>query len=122
MSQTIETALKEVMALDGAAGASLVDYESGMPLGIQVTGEIDLDVASAVTTDIVRTQVKAFKALQIEDSIEDILISLDTQYHLIRVIDRGQDRLLMYVALEREKANLALARLTLRRIARELGV
>ncbi|MCD0448910.1 hypothetical protein LO762_06860 [Actinocorallia sp. API 0066] len=123
MSLTIDTALKEVQAIEGFLGASLVDYESGMPLGIVSSDpEFDLDVAAAVTTDIVRAQVKAFRALEVEDAIEDILISLTNQYHIIRVVDREADRLFLYVALDRERANLGLARITLRKIERELAV
>jgi hypothetical protein len=51
-------------------------------------------------------------ALGITDDIEDILITLTNQYHLIRVL--GSDgNLFVYMVLNRSQSNLALARRTL---------
>lgn len=119
----IETALKEAMTIDGALGVALVDYESGMSLGSLGGGRsLDLEVASAGNTEVVRAKVRALAALKIDDSIEDILITLNKQYHLIRVLDRGGSQLFLYLALDRERANLALARHNLRRIDNELSI
>ncbi len=64
---------------------------------------------------------RALSTLKIEDSIEDILITLSRQYHIIRVLERGVGFLFLYVALDRERSNLALARHNLKRIERELS-
>lgn len=119
----IETALKETMAIDGAIGAALVDYESGMTLGTIGGGrDLDLEVASAGNTEVIRAKVRTLEALRIQDGIEDILITLDKQYHLIRLLNRGGSQLFLYLALDRSRANLALARHSLRGIERELSV
>jgi hypothetical protein len=57
-------------------------------------------------------------------SIEDILITLGKQYHLIRLLKNSRDEqgLFMYLVLERQKANLALARHNLKRIENDLSV
>ncbi|GAA3225968.1 hypothetical protein [Actinocorallia longicatena] len=121
---TIETTLKETMTIEGALGAALVDYDSGMSLGTVGGGrELDLDVAAATNTEVVRAKVRALEALKIDDKIEDILISLSRQYHIIRLINAADgSRLFLYLALDRERSNLALARHTLRRIESELSV
>ena len=56
--------------------------------------------------------------------IEDILITLGKQYHLIRLLKNSRDEqgLFMYLVLERQKANLALARHNLERIENDLSV
>ena len=119
----IETALKEAMAVEGALGAALVDYESGMTLGIIGGGrDLDLEVASAGNTEVVRAKVRTLEALKINDTIEDILITLQRQYHLIRLLNRGGHQLFLYLALDRERSNLALARHNLRRVERELNL
>jgi hypothetical protein len=119
----IEAALKEAMATDGAIGAALVDYESGMSLGSTGGGKaLDLEVASAGNTEVVRAKVRTLEALRINDSVEDILITLGTQYHLIRVLERGGSRLFLYLALDRSRANLALARHNLRNIDTALSL
>ncbi|EIV95056.1 hypothetical protein [Frankia sp. QA3] len=119
----IETALKEAMTIDGAIGVSLVDYESGMMLGSAGGGRaLDLEVASAGNTDVVRAKARTLDALGIKEGIEDILITLDQQYHLIRLLHRGGSPLFFYLALDRPRANLALARHGLRTIARDLDL
>jgi len=53
----IEMALKEAMAIDGALGVSLVDWESGMSLGSLGGGKyLDLEVAATGNTEVVRAK------------------------------------------------------------------
>ncbi|WP_026313392.1 hypothetical protein [Actinomadura flavalba] len=120
----IESALKEAMAIDGALGVALVDYDSGMSLGsLGGGGGVDLEVAAAGNTEVVRAKVRTLESLNIDDAIEDILITLHRQYHLIRLMQRGGvHRIFLYLALDRERANLALARHHLRRIEGELSI
>ncbi|MBD0708618.1 MULTISPECIES: hypothetical protein [unclassified Streptomyces] len=117
-----ETSLKEALSIDGAIGAALVDYTSGMALGTLGGGkELDLNVAAAGNTDVVRAKVRAMEMLGLGDEIEDILITLGRQYHLIRLLKgRGTNGLFLYLALDKERANLAMARHYLKRIESEL--
>jgi hypothetical protein len=121
----IDRALKEAMSVAGAVGAALVDYESGMSLGTLGGGEwLDLEVAAAGNTEVVRSKLRVMSALGLSDDIEDILITLHRQYHLIRLLHpaKGTSTLFLYLVLERERANLALARHHLKRIEADLVV
>ena len=121
----IETALKEAMTIEGALGAALVDWDSGMPLGTLGGGKyLDLDLAAAGNTEVVRAKMRTMQSLNLNDTIEDILITLGKQYHLIRLMSNadGSHNLFLYLALDRSKANLALARHHLKRIENELSV
>ena len=121
----IETALKEAMALEGAVGVALVDWESGMTLGALGGGKyLDLDLAAAGNTEVVRAKMRTAESLRLDDTIEDILITLGKQYHLIRLVKnaQGTQGLFMYLVLDRPKSNLALARHHLKRIESELEV
>jgi hypothetical protein len=121
----IETALKEAMDIDGAVGVCLVDWDSGMSLGALGGGKyLDLDVAAAGNTEVVRAKMRTMESLRLDDNIEDILITLSKQYHLIRLLrnSRNEKGLFLYLVLDRTKSNLALARHNLRRIEAELTV
>lgn len=121
----IDVALKEAMSIDGALGVCLVDWESGMSLGAMGGGKyLDLDVAAAGNTEIVRAKMRTMQALRLDDDIEDMLVTLGKQYHVIRLINSAgtSKGLFLYLVLDRAKANLALARHSLKRIESELSI
>lgn len=124
-SVDVETALKEAMNIEGAVGAALVDWGSGMSLGSLGGGKfLDLDLAAAGNTEVIRAKTRTMNALQLEDAIEDILITLSKQFHVIRLLKRpGSDEgLFLYLVLDRAKSNLALARHQMKRIEGGLAV
>nr|BEK64857.1 hypothetical protein KPHV_20840 [Kitasatospora purpeofusca] len=121
----LETSLKEAMAIEGSIGVALVDYGSGMALGsLGDSTEIDLHVAAAGNTDVVRAKMRAMELLNLHDNeIEDILVSLTTQYHLLRPLTTQSGRgLFLFLALNRARANLAMARHQLKRIELSLEI
>ncbi|GAA1984551.1 hypothetical protein [Catenulispora subtropica] len=119
MSMSVDAVLKEAMTMEGAIGAALVDYSSGMTLGeVSASKELDLTVAAAGNTEVVRAKMRTMDMLKMNDTIEDILISLGRQYHLIRPLtSRSGSGLFLYLALDRTRANLALSRHQLRTLA-----
>ncbi|MGW8063748.1 hypothetical protein ACVV2G_16075 [Streptomyces ziwulingensis] len=121
----LETSLKECLSsIDGATAAALVDYTSGMALGTLGGGkDFNLEVAAAGNTDVVRSKLRTMEHLGLKEEIEDILITLSTQYHMIRLLKgRGGNGLFLYLVLDANRANLAMARHQLRRIETELEV
>jgi hypothetical protein len=123
MMMNIDTALKEAMSIAGAVGVALVDYDSGMSLGTAGGGDwLDLEVAAAGNTEVVRSKLRVMSSLSLNDTIEDILITLHRQYHLIRLMNSSRNSLFLYLVLDRERANLALARHYLKRIEADLQV
>lgn len=113
-------ALPKLMDIEGCIGACIVDSSSGMMLAATASnGALNLEVAAAGNTEVVRAKRKTMKALSLADSIEDILITLGKQYHLIRPLS-SNDSLFIYVALDKAKSNLAMARHTLASVEKEL--
>lgn len=107
----MSTNLKNLTNLDGFIGACLVDSDSGMLLTAEEgNGGLDLETAAAANMEVVRAKNAAMDALGLDDQIEDILISLGTQIHLIRPL-ASNSGIFIYVALDRAKANLGMARL-----------
>ncbi|MEZ5412327.1 MAG: hypothetical protein R2761_30115 [Acidimicrobiales bacterium] len=120
----LETSLKECMTITGAIGVALVDYTSGMTLGSAGGGrELDLEVAAAGNTEVVRAKMRTINDLGLNDTIDDILITLGNQYHLIRPLTSARgDGLFLYLALLKSVANLAMARRQLQSVEKELEI
>ncbi len=105
---TLKETLDALMTIDGAQAVALVDSNSGMLLGDAGSG-VDMEVAAAGNTEVIRAKMKTAKALNLNDTIEDILITLGQAYHIMRPV-AAQEGLFLYLVLHRNKANLALAR------------
>ena len=101
--------LEALVAVDGAMCAALVDSSSGMVLGTSGSG-LDIDIAAAGNTEVVRAKLNTVKSLGLNDQIEDILITLTTQYHIIRPLSKTPE-VFIYLVLDTAKSNLALARI-----------
>lgn len=110
--------LPKLLEIDGCLGACIVDSNSGMTLG-SIGGGVDLEVAAAGNTEVVRAKRKTMKALNLHDSIEDMLITLGKAYHMIRPL-HSNDALFIYLVLDKTKANLAMARHQLRQVEKDL--
>lgn len=104
--------------INGYVAAALADSESGMLL-VADGNAINLEVAAAGNTEVLRAKRKVANALKLNDTIEDVLISLTKQYHLIRPLESNQN-LFLYVVLDRSKSNLAMARHELRSFEKTL--
>ena len=110
--------LEPLRDLDGYVASALVDADSGMLLSGDGSG-VNLEVAAAGNTEVLRAKRKVANALKLNDTIEDVLISLGKQYHLIRPLESNQ-KLFLYVVLDRSKSNLAMARHELRTFEKTL--
>ena len=96
-------------------------FAIGNPFGQQGAVTAGIIVATPRPVEVVRAKMRTMDSLQLQDTIEDILITLGTQYHLIRLVrsQRGQG-LFFYIALSKAQANLAMARRELQVIERDL--
>ncbi|MFJ9854948.1 hypothetical protein [Streptomyces sp. NPDC101150] len=121
----MEAALTDAMAsIEGSIGVALVDYTSGMALAtLGDNNALDLNVAAAGNTDVVRAKLRTMEMLELQGAIEDMLITLTAQYHLIRpVTGKNGAGLFLYLVLDRKRANLALARRRLALLEADLEV
>ncbi len=110
----------KIMEIDGALGCCVVDSNSGMMLGSSGGGAtINLEIAAAGNTEVVRAKRKTMKALGLNDQIDDILITLGKQYHLIRPL-AANEALFVYLVLDKVRGNLAMARHQLSALERDL--
>ncbi len=107
----VEDAMKKLMEINGATAAMIVDSDSGMVLA-QAGGGINLDLAAAGNTEVVRAKRKTIASLKLDDRIEDMLITLGKQFHILRPLGTKQN-IFIYSVLDKANANLAMARLVI---------
>jgi predicted regulator of Ras-like GTPase activity (Roadblock/LC7/MglB family) len=124
MANIAET-LTNTLRIDGVLGVALGDWNTGFSLGQASAdgrfSEATLEQAIALNSEVIKAKNKARETLKITDNIEDILITLDSQYHLIRISEAVKG-VFFYLVLSRDKANLGLARLKLREAEQALQI
>lgn len=116
------TALNDALNIEGALGVALVDSQSGMALATAGNPPgLDLNVAAAGNSNVIQAKIRTMADLGLRENIEDILITLDTQYHIIRTFGR-QEGMFLYLVLDKNRANLAMARFRLAKVEKELDL
>jgi hypothetical protein len=107
MSNVTES-LERLVELAGARSAALVDSNSGLVLG-HAGSDVGLDIAAAANTEVVRAQLKSIGTLGSTDVIDDIIITLSTQFDIVRPLATNPS-IFLYLAMDKNKSNMALAR------------
>lgn len=116
----IAAALAEAMKLDGAIGVALANWELDQCLGVAGGREdLRLDVAVSGNCRVMRALSSCMARVGQKGSMQDVLITLDAQLHILTPL-AAHDRLFMYIALDRSRGNLALARHRIGKIVGEL--
>lgn len=105
----IVDAFEKVAAdIPGYMAAALVDLESGMTLGLKsVRPDFDLAAASAYNSEMVKQKLKIMKALNLRTNLEDMLITLGDQIHMIKLVGTTT---FIYLCVDRSQSNLAIVR------------
>ena len=121
---SIEDCLRQVMAIQGALGASLIDYPSGSTIGAAGRGPIGADDPTAKSpAHLVHATVDtaAFATVGEPGHVEDIVITAGNGYHVVRLLQSGiGGRLVLYLWLDRLHGNLAMTQMSLRNISEQL--
>jgi hypothetical protein len=106
--------------VNGVVAAAVVDLESGMTLAAKTNrGEFDLAAASAYNSELVKQKMKIMRTLHLKSSLEDMLITLSDQFHLIKFLPGGTS--FLYLAADRSGTNLAILRNSVSKHVAELG-
>lgn len=111
----MQNIVDELMSsLPGVLAVSVAEIESGMTLASKSnTTDLEPELAAAYNAEVIKQKLKAKKALGIEKKdIEDILITLTDQYHVIMIVPGNT--YFIYAATTKD-SNLAIIRATLRK-------
>ena len=105
--------------ISGFIAASLVDLDSGLTLAVRsARPDFDLAAASAFNSEMVKQKLKTIRSLKLKATLEDMLLTLTDQIHLIRMVGQGS---FIYLAAERATTNLAIVRAAVARHVGELS-
>lgn len=96
--------------LPNLVAVAVVDTTSGMTLASHSNSPtLNPETAAAYNTEVVKQKQKAMSALKLKgEVIDDILITLTTQSHLLKIVDEG--RKFIYLVVNSRETNLAIAR------------
>jgi len=116
--QLTETLDKIATDANGFIAASLVDLDSGMTLAIKASRtDFDLTAASAYNSELVKQKLKIMRTLGLSGTIEDMLITLTDQIHLVKLVGPNT---FLYLAVDRKQSNIALVRSAVNKHAAQL--
>lgn len=116
--QLTETLEKIAVDANGFIAASLVDLDSGMTLAIKsARSDFDLTAASAYNSELVKQKLKIMRTLGLSGTIEDMLITLTDQIHLVKLVGPNT---FLYLAVDRKQSNIALVRSAVNKHAPQL--
>jgi hypothetical protein len=117
---SLDESLERIAQVGGALAMVLVDCATGT--AVRAAGEgYDLPSAAAGAADVLRASRDSLVPLGLDESLEAILVTTTNHYHLLRVVEqRGEDGALLFVDLDRTRANLALALRQVGQVAQNL--
>lgn len=113
-----------VMEISGALACTLVDTESGSCLARVGREDLfSLSVIGIATAQMLRADLRLAQEQFPEETIEDWMITLGKHYRLVRIIQNpNSDRLLfLCLILDRNYANLVMARRKMAEISQEIS-
>ena len=112
----MSTDISELNKIAGFIGACLVDSETGLMMASEGGGDrLDLEAAGAANTEVVKAKLAAIEMLGLDEQIDDILITLGGQFHLIRPL-ADTPTVFIYPALDKKTANLGMARVQVKKV------
>jgi predicted regulator of Ras-like GTPase activity (Roadblock/LC7/MglB family) len=114
-------ALAEMLSIDGLLGCAVVDATTGLVLAREAREDqpADLDLSAAASAQVLRAHRLAARNMSLPDQIEEVMVSAGQRQHVLRAVTRHPDLFLMAL-LDKQRANLALARYKLMEVEKGL--
>jgi DNA-binding response OmpR family regulator len=117
-----QTMLEKTLDLDGVLAAALVDLETVTCLAL-ATRDSDLDKMTIAvgSAELVRAKRDLAKKLGFSRGAGELLVTLEDRVLLLRLSPRNH-RLCLFLAVDRDEANLSMLRLDLEDLEEALGL
>ncbi|HEX6705532.1 MAG TPA: hypothetical protein VF169_12290 [Albitalea sp.] len=114
-------ALTEMLTIDGLLGCAVVDGTTGLVLARESREDqpSDLELSAAASAQVLRAHRLAARSMGLSDQIDEVMVSAGPRQQVLRTVSRHPDLFLMAL-LDKQRANLALARYKLMEVEKGL--
>lgn len=103
----------------GFIAVAIAEIKSGISyLSLSVDPNFDPELASAFNLEVVKAKLNAINALGLNDTIEDIMINLKSQIHIIDISENNE--YFIYLAVDSSKANLGMTKALLNKYKKNI--
>lgn len=100
--------------VNGFKAVAVLEIATGLSYGsLTIDPAFDAELAAAYNLEVVKAKLNAIKALNLDQKINDILITLDKDIHIIDLSPNY--KFMIYLAADGSKANLGMTRGILRK-------
>lgn len=120
MSNFLDQFITDVKAnVPGYIAATVTEVATGICyVSDSASAAFDPEIASAYNLEVVKAKQGAIKALGLTSDIQDILITLSSQIHIIDLSSNGE--YFIYLAVDSTKANLGMTRALLKKYKKDI--
>ncbi len=120
VNDSVRDNLGRLERAEGFLSAALIDIDKNVCLAeVDKGGALHAGDLVRGHVDLIQAKRRTIAMLNLDDELEDIVISLSREYHLVRLV-RRQPKLFFFLALDRSRANLAMARYLLSEVERDI--
>lgn len=105
--------------VSGFIAVSVTEIKTGVSYySLSVDPSFDPDLASAYNLEVVKAKLNAIKALNLDQTIENIMINLSSQIHIIDISENND--YFIYLAVDANKANLGMTKALLNKYKKDI--
>ena len=120
MADFISTFLEDLKNnIPGFIATSITETATGMSFGsLSLDSKFDVELAGSHNLEVVKAKQNIIKTLELDEKIDDIMLTLTNQIHLISISEKGD--YFIYLAVDIKKGNLGLTRSVLKKFTKNL--
>ncbi|EGV42657.1 hypothetical protein BZARG_1990 [Bizionia argentinensis JUB59] len=120
MSNFLEQFTKDVRAnVPGYIAVTVTEVSSGVCYVSDSADEnFDPEIASAYNLEVAKAKYNAIEALGLDSQIQDIIITLNNQIHMIDISENRE--YFIYLAVDSSKANMGMTRALLKKYKKDI--
>ncbi|GAQ49589.1 hypothetical protein FPK15_contig00046-0001 [Flavobacterium psychrophilum] len=106
--------------VSGFIAVAITEIKSGVSYySLSADKNFDPELAAAFNLEVVKAKLNAINALGLNQSIDDILINLSSQIHIIDVSDNNE--YFIYLVVDASKANMGMTKALLNKYKKEIS-